>query len=86
MLLGKKQTMAETIDVEMVGGRISRLKVCGPIPRHKGQRAVVVTNGDGCFAARLTPRGWLVITEPVTLYPVLEPARFVAYGPMDDTA
>lgn len=63
--------MTEVVDVEMVGARMSRLEVCGPIPPHKGQRAIVVSNGEGCFAARLTPRGWIVITEPVSLYPVI---------------
>lgn len=63
--------MTEKVAVQMYNGDLRELEVCGPIPSHGGQRAIVVTNGEGCFAARLTPHGWVLITEPVTLYPVL---------------
>lgn len=68
--MGNEQ-MTETVVVAMANGSLSKLEVCGPAPPHKGQRAIVVTNGTGCFAARLTPNGWVVITEPVQLFPIL---------------
>ena len=62
----------EKATVQMHNGDLRELDVCGTIPPHNGQRAIIVTNGEGCFAARLTPQGWVLITEPVYLYPVLE--------------
>lgn len=60
----------ELIDVELPNGRKTRMTVCGDAPPHAGMRTVVATNGIGCFAIHETPRGWVVIAEPVKLYPV----------------
>ena len=60
----------ETATVQMVTGDLKEMQVCGRIPPHNGQSAIVVTNGEGCFAARLTPYGWVIIDEPVQLFPV----------------
>jgi len=62
--------MSEKAVVQLSNGKMTEMDVCGDIPSHKGQRAIIVTNGVGCFAARLTPQGWVIITEPVKLFPV----------------
>lgn len=62
----------ETAIVCMEDASMKRLEVCGRIPNHKGQRAIIVTDGARCFAARLTPHCWTVIEEPVQLYPIRE--------------
>ena len=59
----------ERVAVKMTNGDFTEMEVCGPIPPHRGQRAIVLYNGEGCFAARLTPRGWYIIDEPVRLFP-----------------
>lgn len=60
----------EVAAVMLTNGDMSEMEVCGHIPSHKGQRAIILSNGAGCFAARLTPSGWVIIDEPVKLYPV----------------
>jgi hypothetical protein len=65
----------ESATVRMITGDFRDMEVCGSIPMHKGQRAIIVTNGDGCFAARLTPSGWVIIDEPVSLYPITGPTQ-----------
>jgi hypothetical protein len=60
----------EKVSVRMVNGDWSEMEVCGQAPPHNGQRAIVLTNGEGCFGARLTPNGWVMIDEPMRLYPI----------------
>lgn len=60
----------EKVTVRMIDGRHSTMEVCGPAPPFQGQKMIVVNNGEGCFAARLYPDGWVIINEPVKLYPI----------------
>lgn len=64
----------DRVSVMMVTGKVSDMTFCGDIPSHRGQRAIVLTNGVGCFAARQTPQGWAIIPEPVALFPILHKA------------
>lgn len=50
----------ETASVRMHDGDWTEMVVCG-------QGVIVVSNGTGCFGARLTPSGWVVITEPMRM-------------------
>lgn len=60
----------EKITIRMRNGQHSIMNVCGNAPPRNGNRVVIATSGIGCFAAELTPSGWVIITEPVRLYPV----------------
>ncbi len=63
--------MTDKVTVRMTSGDLRQLEACGVIPPHKGQHAIIVRNEDSsCFAARLTPTGYVLIEEPVRLFPV----------------
>lgn len=59
----------ETTHVRTITGDVKPMTVSGPGPMHNGQRLIVVQDESlRCYAARLTPSGFVIVDEPVRLF------------------
>lgn len=59
----------EAAMVRMPDGDWHELPVCGRAPKHEGQSVIIVQDSQlQCYAARLGPVGYIIITEPIRLY------------------